>query len=97
MRSASFSREAEDDLADAVTWYEEQEPGLGIALVANVEAATGLATAHPGMGMEVEPGLRRIVVKRFPYCVYYLHDNASIRVIAVLHQRQDREARLRRR
>ena len=98
MSTVRFSDEAENDLADAVEWYEGQEPGLGLTLIAHVEAAVELIVTHPAMGTLTGPGtVRRVLVKRFPYAVYYLQQSEHVVVVAILHQRQDRQAVLRRR
>lgn len=43
---------------------------------------------------EVAPGIRRGLMRRFPYAVYFSMDENQILVIAVFHQRRDPEAML---
>jgi plasmid stabilization system protein ParE len=38
--------------------------------------------------------LRRAVLRRFPYCIYYLYDAPTIRIIAVLHSSRHPRTRL---
>ena len=40
----------------------------------------------PAQGLEVRPGLRRILLVGFPYAVFYSLDVGTIVVLAVAHQ-----------
>jgi plasmid stabilization system protein ParE len=81
--------EAEADLADARTWYNRQRAGLGEEFLLSVEAAFDLIRRMPEAGTEVRPGVRRVVVQRFPYGVFYQVDADQIGIIAVYHSRRD--------
>src|SRR5262245_16203267 len=81
--------EAEDDLADAKARYERQRAGLGERFVLCVEAALDHIRRFPQAATEVYPGVRRVVVRRFPYGVFYRVDPDQIAVIAVYHSKRD--------
>ena len=81
--------EAEEDLADAKAWYERQRAGLGTRFVLSVEAALDHIGRTPQAASEVLPGVRRVVVRRFPYGVIYRVDPDQIAVIAVYHNKRD--------
>lgn len=85
--------EAEDDLAEAVGWYDEREPGLGAALVAEVGQALNRMAVNP-LAFRVirrRPEVRRALLQRFPYRVIFLLRDEAIIVFAVLHSaRHDR-------
>ena len=44
---------------------------------------------HPLVWTEIEPGIRRAVLHRFPYCVFYGLEPERIEVFAVLHHSRD--------
>lgn len=81
--------EAEEDLADAKAWYNRRRQGLGDDFILCVEAALDHISRVPRAAAEVYPGVRRVVVRRFPYGVFYRIDPDQIAVIAVYHSRRD--------
>jgi plasmid stabilization system protein ParE len=81
--------EAEEDLADARAWYERKREGLGERFVLAVEAALDHIRRAPQGATEVYPEVRRVVVQRFPYGVFYRIDPDQIAVLAVYHSRRD--------
>lgn len=85
----SLSAEAEADIGEAAGWYEEQRLGLGLeftraarALLANIERDPlryPLARRH----------VRRALVRRFPYAIYFVADAEATVVLGCLHVRRD--------
>jgi plasmid stabilization system protein ParE len=84
--------EAEQDVAKARRWYENQRPGLGRAFQAALRRAEGLVSRHPAACPITHGVYRRLVMRQFPYAVYYQPlDDDRLEIIAVLHQRQDED------
>jgi plasmid stabilization system protein ParE len=81
--------EARLEFAEAFDWYERQRPGLGRDLAACVEQAFIRIAQTPELGERVFRHVRRVVVHRFPYSVYYTVEPERIVVIAVFHGRRD--------
>ena len=81
--------EAEQDLSDAAAWYEEQLPGLGHRFLDNVLQAFSSVSEAPLMYSVVHRNTRRALIHRFPFGVYYLVEDTSIVVIAVMHGSRD--------
>ena len=77
------------DLITAHDWYELRSPGLGKDFVREVDAAVFHLVRHPELFPPVHRGLRRVLVRRFPYAVFYRIDSDAIRLVAVLHCRMD--------
>jgi toxin ParE1/3/4 len=84
----AFRPEARAELIDAWAWYEEQRPGLGEELEACVEAAIGAAARSPARHQRVYAEVRRVLVKRFPFGVYYIVEDGVLLVLAVAHVRR---------
>ena len=80
---------AEEDLAEAKGWYESQREGLGEDFVLCVEEALDRIRRIPEGATEVFQGVRRVVVRRFPYGVFYSVDSDQIAVIAIYNSRRD--------
>lgn len=83
-------REARDDIVAAAQWYEDREPGLGEALIAEIDRLFVRIAGGPERFPILYRTARRALTRRFPYAVYFLGDGADIVILAVLHQRRDR-------
>jgi len=77
--------EAELDIKDAYTWYEERMPGLGAQFLAAVDEAILLVSREPELFQKVYRSLRRALIHRFPYGIFYKFESNSIVVLAVMH------------
>lgn len=86
-----LTAEAEADLERAFDWYEGQQPGLGSELVAKVEEYLDRIVSNPQQYQEVHHGVRRAVLSRFPYSVFYLLDAGEVVVVAIEPQARDPE------
>ena len=83
-----FRSEAAADVSLARDWYEARNPSLGDAFARSLEQVVGLVAELPEAFPEVAVGLRRALLSRFPYALYYRRDGNCIDVIACLHTRQ---------
>lgn len=80
---------AEADLSAAKRWYDERRPGLGAELLAVVDRAMNeleeRAEKHPLYYRE----FRRVLLRRFPYKVFYRVENERVIVFRILHAKRD--------
>ncbi len=83
-----FRAEAASDVVLAREWYDGQRPGLGDDFVLALERVVGLVSELPEAFPEIAVGLRRALLGRFPYAVYYRLDGDLVDVIACLHTRR---------
>jgi len=64
--------QAELDITDSAFWYERRSKGLGGDFLSKIDAAlVGIAT-NPFMYPVINKNVRRVLVTRFPYCIYYV-------------------------
>ena len=80
--------EAQAEFDDAADWY-EQQAGLGAAFTAAVREVLNRIAATPLLHQVVYQDIRRGVVRRFPYSVFYRVDPGRVTVIAVFDHRRD--------
>ena len=71
--------EAKADVANAYVWYENQSLGLGLEFLRCVEAALTAIQRSPVIFQIVFGSYRRILVRRFPYAIFFEFDEASNR------------------
>jgi plasmid stabilization system protein ParE len=80
-----FLPEAEAELLEAARWYREQAPGLDHEFMRCVDDALATVGRMPRIFPVVHRQLRRALVRRFPYAVYFEMKNEVILVYAVFH------------
>ena len=85
----SLSAEAEGDIGGAAAWYEEQRPGLGLEFTRAVRALLATVERDPLRFPLARHEIRRALVRRFPYAVYFLVGSEATTVIGCLHVRRD--------
>jgi plasmid stabilization system protein ParE len=77
--------EARADLVDAALWYETQKAGLSEDLFTNIGAALDAIQERPESFPIVRRDVRRALVKRFPFAIYFRRSDDHVLVIAILH------------
>jgi len=80
-----FLPPAGQELDDAVEWYDRQLPGLGTEFLDEVDKALHRIAVYPHSCEEIETGLRRCLLNRFPYGIIYGLDETIIVVVAIAH------------
>ena len=63
--------EAEEDLLDAYRWYDERVSDLGLRFLALVERILTQVENNPQAFAEVHEGVRRALIRTFPYGIYF--------------------------
>ena len=81
-----YRPEAADDIAEAYDWYEAERPGLGDKFRAAVVAAEELLALSPTAFPVVYRRLRRLLLRRFPYSVYFTIEETGVVIWACIHQ-----------
>ena len=84
----SFHPEAETEFIEAVSYYEDREPGLGYDFSIQVFGAIQNIVTYPNAWPVVEDGIRRCLVNRFPYGVIYSIEGKEALILAVMHLRR---------
>lgn len=79
---------AKQDLQDAFDYYQSCLPNLGHEFLLCVDAQMKAIQRMPRRYRQVYGVIRRAVVQRFPYYIYFIETEHLISVIAVLHARR---------
>ena len=83
-----FRPQAEGETLAVCAWYESRRTGLGREFAEAVDALLDRMAARPRAFPRVHGEIRRAVLSRFPYAVYFRLDRETLVVLAV-HGRQD--------
>ena len=85
---AEFLAAAEADLAEAVSYYNDQSEGLGYEFAAEVKQTLGRILHFPDAWHPLSLRTRRCRTRRFPYGVVYQAHGDVVLVVAIMHLRQ---------
>lgn len=84
-----FRRAAKAEFIEAAARYESQRNNLGIEFIAEIERCVALAAEQPQQFPVVYKATRRVVARRFPYCIYFRVEPARIVVLSVFQGRRN--------
>jgi toxin ParE1/3/4 len=84
-----FRPQAEVEILAARQWYEERHAGLGDEFRAALAEAIGRLSRQPELFPRVHGDMRRVLVRRFPFGVYFEVADNQIVVLGVVHGHRD--------
>lgn len=87
-----FTPRAVRDLAEIADTIRTHDPSAALRVRAAILDTIDLVAGFPALGRAQDvPGVRKIVVRRFPYFVYYAVDEAAaeIAVLTIRHAARD--------
>jgi toxin ParE1/3/4 len=79
------SAPCEIDLDTAYRWYESQRALLGTEFLQDFGQRLQILAKNPQIGTISYQQVRKFVLQRFPYVLYYLATESKLTVIACLH------------
>lgn len=80
---------AQEEFDDAVEWHDQQRPGLARLFADAIRASLTRIAANPKLHAVVYKDVRKTVVPRFRYCIFYTIEPTHILVISVFHTSRD--------
>ena len=82
------TRQAQADIAQAAEWYEAKGEGLGDKFLDQVSDALDRIALNPRGYAAVFRDLRRCVVPRFPYALWFRVQGETL-IVACLHSKRN--------
>lgn len=92
MRRLVVRPEGQLDAEEAALWYDSQQLGLGDRFLEELDELLARIAENPRQFPEIGLGARRGLLHRFPYAVYFLVEEDSSVIIAILHQSRNPNA-----
>jgi plasmid stabilization system protein ParE len=78
---------ARAEAMEATAWYlEEAEVDVGLRFAEELDHTFDRIAANPLAWTELKPGIRRALVRGFPYAVLFAVAAERVEVFAVMHQ-----------
>jgi plasmid stabilization system protein ParE len=96
-RRIVFRPQAEQEVLGAWDWYRERRPETGRAFVDEFNRCIDRIAATPETFPKMEGEIRRALLRRFPYAIFYRATGEEIVVLACFHVRRNPAAWRRRR
>ena len=76
------------DVDEAITWYELRKTGLGKRFYQSLEKALHELAINPLAFFSVTTKVKRILIKNFPYKVFYTVAEKKVVVLGVVHSKR---------
>ena len=80
-----FNPEAVSELNAAVDYYEENEAGLGIEFVMEIQKGIEMILKYPDSWQQISFSSRRYLVKRFPLGIIFLCNDGTLYIVAIMN------------
>lgn len=89
----SVTQPAESELDEVMDWYEKEKSGLGITFLYHFLNRIAYLRENPYLYQEVYKAYRRVLMKKYPYAIYYgiEEQNQEVIVLAIWHTSKDPE------
>ena len=84
----AFHAQVRDEVDEAYAWY-QQRAGLGEDFLSAVQEVLDRIQQNPQMYGVVYRDVRRGLLRRFPYGVFYRVETNRVLILAVYHSRRD--------
>jgi plasmid stabilization system protein ParE len=84
-----FADAALAEFIEAGRYYNRQVPGLGDDFVDEIESGIRKILHGPSVWRPIEDDVRRFLVARFPYGIYYTVEEDVVTIWAVKHLHRD--------
>ncbi len=85
MLSINFLDVAEQELDEAVEYYNSELSGLGLEFLDEILASLKRILAYPQAWPTFSNNVRRCLTKRFPYGILYQIEKEQILIVAIMH------------
>ncbi len=85
MKTVSYLDPAKAEMIEAARYYEEEAHGLGHDFLDEIEHTVSMLQKYPRSGRLVRNGIRRRLVRRFPFGILFGEESDEIVIVAVMH------------
>ena len=89
MKTTILDPQVDAELDDAAAWYDEQKEGLGAEFLDAISAAVDTVRRLPrAFPIFKNTSIRKFVLRRFPYVIFYEEFQLHISIYAVAHAKR---------
>ena len=84
-----FLQSAKLDIRQAKKWYNLQKHNLGNEFIEEVDKIYQRIKLNPKQFPSIRKDIRKAVMNRFPYCLYFVIEPNIVRIFAVFHNNRN--------
>jgi toxin ParE1/3/4 len=88
-RAIKYTQRSLQDLLAGVAWYEEKRRGLGFEFLNSIEQALSRIRDCPDLYRIIQSPIRRCLIRRFPFSIYFSDESNEIVIHAVFDNRMN--------
>ncbi len=92
IRTIVFTNGVEDDLNEIGEWYGVIRKGLKEDFLLSVEVEVEIIRRAPLIYKEYCLNIKKSIISKFPYGLYYILESEQIIVLAIIHQKRGKRA-----
>ena len=83
--------QAREEFDEAYDWHENERPGLGEDFAQQVDEVLTMLKKYPKVHAKEYGNVRKAVLKKFQYTIYYYVEARTVVVLSVFHQKRNPE------
>jgi plasmid stabilization system protein ParE len=87
-----LSPEAQADVEEVHAWYGQRRVGLAEDFRRSLDQCIASIASHPQGHPILHGSVRRALLRRFPYCIFYVVEQQRVLVVGCFHARRDPRA-----
>jgi len=84
-----YLKYAKLEFHDSIKYYETQQKGLGKRFDSSIQKSINTILEFPNAFHKIDDNIRKYVVDKFPYNIYYLIEEDTIVILSIASQRKD--------
>jgi len=84
-----YTELARIESAEAYEWYAQPTIKMGAEYLNDIERTESFLKSNPLIYAKVEGNIRRAVLKRFPYSLFYTVEENTVTVLSCFHQNRE--------
>ena len=88
-----YKAAAEAEIEIVFREYEAQQSGLGTRFLDELQRIEGHLRLNPALYQRIDGDLRRAVLRRFPFGLFYVVDDEQVNILACLHLHREPHSR----
>lgn len=88
-RTVRFFLPAQEELRDAVLYYNSQCAGLGFKFAAEIRKTIARILRFPSAWTRLSTRTRRCLANHFPYAVIFQYTDTEIFIVSVMHLKRE--------
>jgi toxin ParE1/3/4 len=89
MKPLSLHPSAKREFAAAVKYIKAKRAASAEGFAQKVRSSLESISRQPRVHAVIRKGVRKAIIRKFSYCIYYREDETRIRVIAIFHCKRD--------